>query len=108
MKSKIKRFETQSEDLSLDLIKIYKQIEITKKLKTKEINRKVNEYNAKESFIDSLLQQQPTFTNFFGEKKSHNKTEKNSISRDGPISTVQDFKKFLKANGIISHLKTSR
>jgi hypothetical protein len=102
MKQQILYFDKINNILSEDLVKIFKNIELKKKLQQKD--NSVDVHNAKKSFIYSMLREQPDFTEFFGKeqrKQSIKKSEKK-------ISTAQEFRRYLKNMGILNDYESSR
>lgn len=102
MKQQILYFDKINNILSEDLVKIFKNIELKKKLQQKE--SVVDIHNAKKSFIYSMLREQPDFTEFFGKEQ-----KKQSIKKiDTKISTAQEFRRYLKNMGILNDYESSR
>lgn len=102
MKQQILYFEKINNILSEDLVKIFKNIELKKKLQQKDTS--VDIHNAKKSFIYSMLREQPDFTEFFGKEQKKQLTKKS----DKKISTAQEFRRYLKNMGILNDYESSR
>lgn len=97
MKKQFFFFEKMNSNLSNNLTNIFEKIELKKKLKNKEKMKNPG----RESFIHSMLREQPDFTEFFGKnKKDKNNDEKISEKK---ISTAQEFRRYLKQMGIANY-----